>query len=242
MRLSFFLLLPAVLVCNCLQAQQSNSVDTAFTSYFDRLPGVLTSAEEAWKLYTPKNSKPATKQYEAEIMVQLNILADHSDRKSYILSWYTDRLEKESKQYRHTDAKVQKDPVLEKAVKEAITDYFSMLDNYLRTVNYSIDTLFKKYTGRTLAEKELQLYQKELPQLYSKTKAIFSKVHQMMRSKGYNTVLQQGNTQHPYYIQLLEARGQLLDKLRELNKQADAANATAAQLVEFCKKDPETCK
>lgn len=63
-----------------------------------------------------------------------------------------------------------------------------------------------------------------------------------MTKKGYNAVLDKHDNKHPYYMQLLEMRGTMLDRVLKVLDQINSGNQAAAMAVDAWQKNPESCR
>ena len=225
MRNYFFLLLLAGNVSFC---QTTKPIDTTFNALFYKIPQFSLSVEEAWQNYFPKNKMNACRRYETELKQELNRLATLSNHQSRSLSMLAGKFDIESRQYDFTKVTITKDQQLDGAVLENDKSFYSMLTDYLRRINSSMDSAFQLYKGKALAKQVLTIYNREFPYLINGTKAQYMKLNKMIIAKGYEKVLAAGNSANKYFIQLLEVRGVLLNWLLELNKQVSIANEMAA--------------
>jgi len=225
MRNYFFLLLLAGNVSFC---QTTKPIDTTFNALFDKMPQFSLSVEEAWQNYFPKNKMNACRRYETELKQELNRLATLSNHQSRLLSMLAGKFDIESRQYDFTKVTITKDQQLDGAVLENDKSFYSMLTDYLRRINSSMDSAFQLYKGKALAKQVLTIYNREFPYLINGTKAQCMKLNKMIIAKGYDKVLAAGNSANKYFVQLLEVRGVLLNWMLELNKQVSIANEMAA--------------
>jgi hypothetical protein len=223
-------------------AQQTAPVDTALFSLFDRLPKVGTSPDEIWKVYFPKAKTTPTMIFEKELQQQLNILEKESAGKSRLLAMLAGTYENRSSTKDYSKEKYDKDPQLDKALTECNSNFFGELDKYLRIVNAGIDSSFKHATTAGRAPSILGVYNNALPGFTSKVRKELMTLQALMMRKGYSKELAKGNAAFKYYVQLLEVRGLMLDRILQLNRQVASANNMIGELVDYCRKSPESCQ
>jgi hypothetical protein len=221
-------------------AQSPKTKDTTIQNYFNRLPSMVSSIEEAYAVYFPKNKVTPCKQYKTILQADIDKLADAANHNSRLLSMISGRYDRESITVDFSKVSTSKDPKLQQAVNEMNASFFRISDDLSRT--FSGDTSLKHLVGLDIARKQLEMYRKELPTYIEKVKNILLQLDKLMNEKGYNKVLAEKNTTHPYYIQILEARGVVLDKITMLVNQIDAAQFSAASYVDICKRFPDSCK
>jgi hypothetical protein len=212
-------------------SQTVNSIDTNFNACFDKLPRIVSSVEEAGQEYFPKNKMNNCRRHQQEIQQQINKLYGASNHQSRLLSMLAGKYDDESEHYDFTKIKLTKDPVLNTAVTNANTAFFSVVDDYTRKVGSRVDSAQKQYTGKELAKRLLDIYQYEFSILVSRVKNQWKEINKLMLTKGYNKLLAAGKTDSPYFIQLLEVRGILYDRLLKLNQQVEIANNRVAEMV-----------
>ena len=210
-------------------------------AYIDQLPNLPATPQEAYTIYYPKGKKTIYSQYETAINNMLNDLAGRSNHQSRILSMLSGRYESESQRYDFSKVQIKRDPALEQALHQFTTDFYARLDDYLRAVSRATDSL---RTGNQIvnAEKELALYHEQLPPFKAIVKILLSQLDNTMRAKGYNAVLEKSDTTNPFFIQMLEARGLMLEKIKMLLQQIDGASQSATSMEDYCRKNPGECK
>lgn len=239
MRYLSFSILFLLLMAGVCKAQSGSPV----LAYFDKMPAVAANADEAYTMYFPKGKHPATEQYEGEIQEQVNLLVERSGHKSGLLSSLSKKYERDNEKYDFSKIQIARDKQLEEKIHYINTDFFSIIDSYNRSVNARLDSLRKKENSTILnAEKELQVQREELIQLIKKERVVITRMNDILISRGYNAVLDKGDASHPYYIQLLEIRGLMFDRMLKLNQMVHGANFGAATLRDYCKKNPADCK
>lgn len=223
MRYSFLFF---VLISCAASSQTASTIDTSFSSLFDRLPKLASTVEEAKQVYSSKSTP--TSAYEKEIKQQIDILLKASNHQSSLLSMLAGKFEEERKRYNFIKVEITRDASLEVVQKDASANMFNALDYYLRNIHWGTDSAFKESTGDALSKWLLRIYQQELPVLSKKIKKLLMDIDKTMAVKGYNKVLATQNDKHKYYIHILETKGLMLDWLLRINQQVDVANKMAA--------------
>jgi hypothetical protein len=221
----------------------AGKAQTDIATYIDRLPTVAANVHEAWQQFYPKGKKTVYQQADDLIMAQINALANESNHKSRLLSMLAERYDNEGQRIDFSKVTINKDKELDNKLKEANEVYFYELDNFQRAVGLVLDSVRNKNEPAMIrAQHELEIMQKHLPVFIKKLRRLISQVTTYMDKKGYHAVLVNHQAGHPYYIQLLEVRGLLLSRLRDLNKMAEGASQMAATIADSCKKYPDSCK
>ena len=194
------------------------------------MPSFATSIDEAFQNYFPKSKMNATRKYEQELKDEIKKLAVASNYQSRDLYMFLSNYNV-MEHHDFTKVAIARDPQLNATILEENRSFYSTLNDYLRRINSSMDSAFKQYTGKDLAQQTLIIYKREFPSLFATAKEQCKKLNKMMIAKGYDKVLASGNDANKYFVQLLEVRGTLLNWLVELNKQVDIANQMAAMFV-----------
>jgi len=185
-------------------AQQSAYVP--IETYFNRLPPMVVSPDEAYSTYYPKNKVTPCQQYIAVLRQQLAELADESAGKSRLLSMLAGRYDAESEHTDFAKITINKDGELDAAVKSANTAFFTAMDDAARKTGQALDSVSKLYSGLQLIERALEIHRRELSALTRTVWKQLQHVESIMKKKGYDTILAKGKVSHPYYIQLLELK------------------------------------
>jgi hypothetical protein len=221
---------------------QKKLVDTILQSYFAHLPLMASSIDEAHRVYYPKGKTTPCKQYMDRLKKELSVLADQSNHRSRLVSMLSGRYDEESVKYDFTKVVVGRDKQLETTMNTINLSVTSIWRDHLRTVNSRMDSASKQYKGVAFASKELEIYRQETPLLINDVKKLLTELDKLMNEKGYNKVLLEHDASHPYYVQILEARAIMLDRLWYLTLFMDGAQDAVAIQVDYCKKSPEWCK
>ncbi|OQP54494.1 hypothetical protein A4H97_21185 [Niastella yeongjuensis] len=186
--------------------------------YVDQLPPVTGNVNEAWQQCYPKGKHTPYQQYEAVLDAQINALADRSNHQSLLLSMLSGRYEMEGRRVDFTKIVIAEDPELKKKQTEQSRVFFNIVDDYGRLTS-GIDSIRKLEEDYGVqAEKMLRIYQQAVPVFVKKLRLFIKEMNDLMNKKGYNTVLDNQVQTHKYYVQLLEVRGLLLDRIRHANR------------------------
>ncbi|MFT3680208.1 MAG: hypothetical protein QM791_08030 [Ferruginibacter sp.] len=204
-----------------LAAGAQQAIDTSSTALFKRLPAVPATIAEA-KQMAAAGKNAATALFEKEIKQQIAILYTQSDHKSRILSMLAGKVDEDGRYYDFSKINTAEDPILKTAQEDANTAFFASLDDYQRRINSRLDSVWKMSNPTGQAEQAIKIYREELPVFINIIRQQQVKLQQLIKTKGYAKVLITQDSKHPYYIQLLETRALMLDRLSLLNKQAES--------------------
>lgn len=236
----FSLVLISSLLVSFAKAQKTK--DTTIQGFFNRLPPFVNSIEEAYNIYFPKNKITPCKQYKTVLQAEMDKLADASDHKSMLLSMIAGRFEEERRRFNFMKVTISKNDDLRNAVDEMNIAFFKMQDDFLRSVGNRLDSVYKKAIGFDIARGQLKIYREEMPGFIHKVNTLLLQLDKFMNEKGYNKAISDNNSSYPYYIQILEARGVMLERISMLVAQIDGVQASAASTVDICKRFPDSCK
>jgi len=212
-------------------------------SYIDQIPALAANAQQAYDIYYPKGKKTIYKQFEDEVQAQINTLADKSAYQSSLLSMLAKRYDEDGKTHDFSKVTIAKDKGIQQLYTEANTHFHIELDHFVRAVNAQMDAVIKeRLIGIPLAERMLAIHREHVPAFAAAVKKVLKKLDDAISAKGYGSVIEKNETSHPYYIQLLEIRGIMLDRVLQVYTQVNSSNIAAAMTVDACKKYPESCK
>lgn len=224
----FFALIFSIII-SC--ASMAQSTDTTLISYFNRLPELPATAEQVHAQYYPKTKTPPYQALRAELKKKIVALADQSDHKSRLLSMLAGRFEDESGRYDFSKINNPRDKALTAAIDHANAAYFSALDDYSRQSNSNIDSVLKQ-AGAANLHAQWEVYKKEIPILIKNIRRMATTLDKFMNEKGYTQNLMNEGPNYIYYIQVLEARALILDRLIRLVEMIDGAQASiSAQYI-----------
>lgn len=212
-------------------------------AYIDQFPAIAANPQQAYEWYYPKGKKTACKQVEEELRGMINALADQAAHQSRLLSMLAQRYDKQTASLDYSKAAIVRDKKIDQLITDFNSSYFYEQDKFLRAVNAQMDMLSKAaITGIPLAEKQLAIYRDKLPAWSNTVKSQLKKLDDLLTAKGYNTIIDKKDSTHPNYVQLLEVRGLMLDRLLQLLLQTDGVNGMAAGTVDICRTYPDACK
>jgi len=220
-----------LIICMLLMAYTGKCQSTfEILKYVDQLPPVAISANEAWQQFYPKGKRTPYQQYEAVLEAQINALTDQSKHQSLLLSMLSGRYDVESRRIDFTKIVIAEDPELKKKQEEQNRVFFNVVDDYGR-LTAGIDSIRNLGEGYGVqAEKMLRVYQQAAPVFVKKLQLFIKEMNDLMNKKGYNTVLDNQVQTHKYYIQLLEVRGLLLDRIKQANRMIGGSMGYVAAL------------
>jgi uncharacterized protein YdbL (DUF1318 family) len=229
----------AVLVTIAAGAQ--SGIDTSYTNSFKNFPPLAKEAKEAYHSYYPTGKVSPQRQYLEGLKKHAALLSRAADHKSRLLSMIAGTYDQEDQQVDFSKVVISKDKELASLVTQANTAFFDAIERASRQSGASMDSA-AGLKGMALAERQLADARRQLPELVALVQKQWLPVMQLMRRKGYDKVLAEGKTTHPYFIQLLEVKGLILDKLIKLAQQADILQQSVARQVAYCQDHPQECQ
>ncbi|MBO9203761.1 MULTISPECIES: hypothetical protein [Niastella] len=196
---------------------ESQSTPFDILKYVDQLPPIAASASDAYQQSYPKGKRTPYQQYEAVLDAQINELTDLSKHQSGLLSYLSGRSDRESRIYDFGKMVKAEDLELKKKQEEQIHVFFNYIDDYNRATSWTIDSIRKNEENYGVqAAKMVRVYQQAAPVFVKKLRLLTKEMNDLLNKKGYNTILNNQVQTHKYYIQLLEVRGLLLDRIRQV--------------------------
>lgn len=241
LRLSFLIVLH---IFFCLKGGAQTMVRGAdMAGLLDKLPPVAADNNEAYAQFFPKGKKSVYQQAEDMIMAQIDLLANQAPQKSRLLSMISGRYDDDQrKRVDFEKTTIVKDKELENKMKEANQNYFAELNLFTRAAGNVLDSFTKINVPAVLrSERQLQAYKRLLPPFIKTVKQVIADMNAYLSKKGFNAVLDNRQASHPNYIQLLEVRALLFDRIREVNTITGGASQASAMIVDMCKRFPDSC-
>ena len=224
MRFTFLVI--AVILSAYSYVQTGVPVDNLLAD-FENLT-VAHSAADAKKIN--KNTAPTTL-FNQKAQAQIKELYNQSQSKSGLLLMMALPDDYATNQIDFSKLNLERDKVLDGKMKDADASFFSDLDTYRRTINNVIDSIYKTPDPSTAPDAVLNGYNKQISWLQKKTPGFYQDAIKYCLQKKYNDVLVNHNTDHPYYIQLLEMQAVIIDRMIIVSDQVEAANGFAAALL-----------
>ena len=222
-----------VVVCLLLFFTTGNAQQPGFNiqQYLDQIPAVPASVNEAYRQFYPKGTRSVYKQYEATLQAQLEALADESKHRSGMLLILSGRYDREGRRIDFSKIVNAEDPGLTKKQTELCRVFLNEVDYFGRIANDPIDSIRQKGEAYAVqAEKMLRIYQQAVPVFIKRVSRLNNEMNELMNRKGYNKVLDNKVQTHKYYIQLLEVRAMMLDRIKQVNQIIDGACMYVAQM------------
>ena len=214
----------------------------SMASYFDRLPALPATVEEAHATYYPAGRSTPCSRLQAEIKADVNSLADRSNHQSRLLSMIAGRYEEEDRHVDFTRIRVTREKNLEAQLREEGSSFFNALEDFWKLVGDQLQVALTQRKGMAVGQAELDIYRAALPQLTLRVKKSILAVDGYMEKNGFNNILAGSQGGSPYTMQVLEARGLMLDRLMKLVEQIDHALASVARQIDNCRKHPDQCR
>ena len=212
-------------------------------NFLERMPTLPVTVDEAYKTIYPKTNKPPYQQYSDTLKAAINTLAIEAAGKSYLLMTMADRVGQDDRKFDRIHNQLPRDKDLENRMRDINNSFFSEADKLGRTLGNAYDSINKlNYPAIDRAALQLELYRKEIPHYIKKVKQILVETNAYMNKRGYNAMLDNHETTNKYYIQLLEVRGLMYDRIQKVLQQLTATWIYSADMVDICKKHPDSCK
>lgn len=211
--------------------------------FLERMPALPASVDEAYKAMYPKTKKPPYQPYSDSLNAIIKAMAIEAAGKSYLLMAMTDRLQQDNRKFDRVHNELPTDKELENKIRDINSSYFREANNLSRALGNVLDSINKlNYPAVDRTALQLEIYRKEIARHIIKVKQILVETNTYMNKRGFNTILDNHDTSNKYYIQLLEVRGLMYDRIQKTLQQVTATWIYTADLVDICKKHPESCK
>ncbi len=212
-------------------------------AFLERMPALPSTLDEAYKAMYPKTKKPPYQRYQDSLTAAINTLAVEAAGKSYLLMAMADRMRQDNNKFDRIHNQLPSDKDLENRMSAINSSFFSESSAWTRNLGNAYDSINKlNYPSIKRAGLHLQLYQKELVHYIKKIKQILLETNAYMNKRGFNTVLDNHDSSNKYYVQLLEVRGLMYDRIQKVLQQVTATWIYAADMVDICKRYPDSCK
>lgn len=209
----------------------------------DKMPPLPATVEEAYKALYPKTKKPPYQAYSDSLNAAIKALAIEAAGKSYLLMAMADRLQQDNRKFDRIHNELPTDKELENKMRDINSSYFREADNLSRALGNALDSIIKlNYAAIDRTSLQLEIYRKQIALHIRKVKQLLNETNTYMNKRGYNAVLDNHDTSHKYYIQLLEVRGLMYDRIEKTLQQVTATWTYSADMADICKKHPESCK
>lgn len=211
--------------------------------FLDKMPSLPVSVDEAYKALYPKTKKPPYQPYIDSLNGAIKTLALEAAGKSYLLMAMADRIQQDDRRFDRIHNQLPTDKELENKLREINSSYFREAENLSRTLGNALDSINKlNYPAVERTSLQLELYRKQIALHIRKVKQLLNETNTYMNKRGYNAVLDNHDTSNKYYIQLLEVRGLMYDRIQKTLQQVTATWTYSADMADICKKHPESCK
>ena len=211
--------------------------------FLDRMPPLPASIDEAYKALYPKTKKPPYQAYSDSLKATIKALALEAAGKSYLLMAMSDRFQQDDRKFDRIHNELPTDKELEKKMHDINSSYFREADNLSHALGNTLDSIIKlNYPAIDRTSIQLEIYRKQIALHIRKVKQLLNETNTYMNKRGYNAVLDNHETSNKYYIQLLEVRGLMYDRIEKTLQQVTATWVYSADMADICKKHPETCK
>lgn len=212
-------------------------------AFFERMPSLPSTLDEAYKAMYPKSKKPPYQRYQDSLAAAINTLAVEAAGKSYLLMAMADRMRQDNNKFDRIHNQLPSDKDLENRMNAINSSFFTESNAWTRNLGNAYDSISKlNYPSIERAGLHLQLYQKEMVHYLKKVKQILLETNAYMNKRGFNAILDNHDSSNKYYIQLLEVRGLMYDRIQKVLQQVTATWIYAADMVDICKRYPDSCK
>jgi hypothetical protein len=231
-----------ILLCTTVHAQITMK-GSEIPGFLDKMPPLPTTVDEAYKAMYPKTKKPPYQSYSDSLKAAIKALALEAAGKSYLLMAMADRLEQDNRKFDRVHIELPTDKELENKMRDINSFYFREADNLSHTLGNTLDSINKlNYAAIDRTSLQLEIYRKQIALHIRKVKQLLNETNTYMNKRGYNAVLDNHDTSNKYYIQLLEVRGLMYDRIQKTLQQVTATWTYSADMADICKKHPESCK
>jgi hypothetical protein len=211
--------------------------------FLDKMPPLPATVDEAYKALYPKTKKPPYQSYSDSLKAAIKALALEAAGKSYLLMAMADRLEQDNRKFDRVHNELPTDKELENKMRVINSSYFREADNLSHTLGNALDSINKlNYAAIDRTSLQLEIYRKQIAHHIRKVKQLLTETNTYMNKRGYNAILDNHDTSNKYYIQLLEVRGVMYDRIQKTLQQVTATWTYSADMADICKKHPESCK
>lgn len=212
-------------------------------AFLDKMPPLPATVDEAYKALYPKTKKPPYQAYSDSLNAIIKAMALEAAGKSYLLMAMADRLEQDNRKFDRIHNELPTDKELENKMHDINSSYFREADNLSHALGNALDSIFKlNYPAIDRTSLQLEVYRKQIALHIKKVKQLLNETNTYMNKRGYNTVLDNHDTSNKYYIQLLEVRALMYDRIQKTLQQVTATWVYTADLADICKKHPDSCK
>lgn len=189
---SFLFVAIAVAIVN---AQPALMKAGAIIQYIDKLPVNPAVAIEA------NDKRILAMKRQEELQSQIDVLVERAGHKSRILSMLSKKYDYESDRYDFSKIIIKKDKELDERMQEVNTAFFYEWDTYTRNAGTDPDSARKYF-----------------PVLAGKVKQQLQELVIYMDKRNLDAVVDNSEASNPYYQQLLEIRGIMIDRVMKLNQ------------------------
>lgn len=217
--------------------------DPALQELWEGRPIIFGTVDSAYACFYPRPGKNRYDMYKQHLLDKQKEWYELSGRKSLLLAMLAGIYESEGKKRDFTKYDFKRDKEMDQLWREIngrcqyAIDRFN--DGYLRWLTTAAPT-----------GKPVKLQQQEMmddlrvnhEKMALTLRDRFQQMEQYWKKKGYDKVLTRQDSSHPYYMQIMEMRGLLADKLVVLSDLALSVGRAAADRIEYCRKFPEECK
>jgi hypothetical protein len=216
---------------------------TEIPAFLERMPALPVTVDEAYNAMYPKTKKPPYQLYNDSLKAAIRSLAIEAGGKSYLLMTMADRVQQDDRKFDRIHNQLPTDKELENKMSNLNSSYFREADNLGRALGNALDSIYRlSYPAIDRTALQLNIYRKEIARHIRKVKQLLVETNTYMNKRGYTIVLDNHDTANKYYIQLLEVRGLMYDRIQKVLQQVTATWAYAADMADICKKHPESCK
>lgn len=211
--------------------------------FLDKMPPLPTTVDEAYKALYPKTKKPPYQPYSDSLNAAIKALALEAAGKSYLLMAMADRLQQDNRKFDRVHNELPTDKELENKMHDINSSFFREADHLSHTLGNALDSINKlSYGAIDRTSIQLEVYRKQIALHIRKVKQLLNETNTYMNKRGYNAVLDNHDTSNKYYVQLLEVRGLMYDRIQKTLLHITATWMYAADMADICKKHPESCK
>lgn len=216
-----------------INAQTQDNI-SAFVS---RIPSLSLTSEEAYSCYYKKEKATPLYLLIGDLDKSINTLYERSNHQSRLLSMMAKKFEDDSRTLDFTKIRLPQDAALAQLVRSTGFELSGTVNNYLRAVHQSESENGKTLKGVRLMDKNLLVYNRQFYIVLKVYKKHLADITALLDKKKWNVA----KSSNPYYIQLLETEGLLLERLKNILRSFYSIQIAASDTFQYCQKNPEYC-
>ncbi len=228
MLISFFL---------CLIGKGQSGV-ISVKEWLASVPPVVQLIDSAGRMFARGEVNPFVP-LEKKMKEELLQLANKAGRKSYLLALLSDTYDGST---RYDINRQRDDRAFTLRQRECSLEIAAALDNYTRKCSDHGRILSsEEFISRAVLTRYLEAAGGSFLELKEAVSSALLRFDLYCRQKGFQQLIDEGNSVHPHYLQALEAHGFLLNHVKQLLEMSKAYGEMTAKWLQDCKSLPCGC-